>query len=95
VPGTHRLRVEAGLVDFILQPYNYLNLPKWTEKTDRPGTEGLFELCKTKDVGVIVIKPMTRHFIPNWAKNPPTIPRWPGALANSRTSAPKTSTRPS
>lgn len=69
VPATHRARVEAGLVDFILQPYNYLNLAKWTEKTDRPGTEELFELCKKKDVGVIVIKPMTGHFIPNWAKN--------------------------
>ncbi len=69
VPGEHRPRVEGGLVDFILQPYNYLNLAKWTETTDRLGTEELFELCKKKDVGVIVIKPMTGHFIPNWAKN--------------------------
>lgn len=69
VPAVHRIRVEAGLVDFILQPYNYLNLAKWTETTDRPGTEELFELCKKKDVGVIAIKPMTGHFIPNWAKN--------------------------
>lgn len=82
VPGTHRLRVEAGLVDFILQPYNYLNLAKWTEKTDRPGTEELFESCKKKDVGVIVIKPMTGHFIPNWAKNPedPKVARLLGEL---------------
>ena len=69
VPATHRPRVEAGLVDFILQPYNYLNLAKWTETTDRPATEELFELCKKKDVGVMVIKPMTGHFIPNWAKD--------------------------
>lgn len=69
VPEKHRLRVEAGLVDFILQPYNYMNLAKWTEETDRAGTEALFELCKKKDVGVMVIKPMTGHFIPNWAKN--------------------------
>jgi len=69
VPAMHRPRVEAGLVDFILQPYNYLNLAKWTEKTDRPATEELFDLCKKKDVGVIAIKPMTGHFIPNWAKD--------------------------
>ncbi|MFA6561568.1 MAG: aldo/keto reductase [Verrucomicrobiia bacterium] len=68
IPEQHRLRVETGLVDFILQPYNYMNLAKWTEKTDRVGTEELFELCKKKDVGVMVIKPMTGHFIPNWAK---------------------------
>jgi predicted aldo/keto reductase-like oxidoreductase len=68
VPAVHRLRVEAGEVDFIFQPYNYMNLAKWTEKTDRLGTEELFELCKKKDVGVVVIKPMTGHFIPNWAK---------------------------
>ena len=69
VPATHRPRVEAGLVDFIFQPYNYLNLAKWTETTDRPATEELFALCKKKDVGVMVIKPMTGHFIPNWAKD--------------------------
>ena len=69
VPATHRPNVEAGLVDFIFQPYNYLNLAKWTETTDRPATEELFALCKKKDVGVLVIKPMTGHFIPNWAKN--------------------------
>ena len=45
-----------------------MNLAKWTEKTDRPGTEELLELCQKKDVGVMVIKPMTGHFIPNWAK---------------------------
>jgi len=69
VPATHRPRVEAGLVDFILQPYNYMNLAKWTEKTDRPATEELLDFCKKKDVGVIAIKPMTGHFIPNWAKD--------------------------
>jgi len=68
IPEQHRVQVEAGKVDFILQPYNYLNLAKWTEQTDRVGTEQLFELCKKKDVGVMVIKPMTGHFVPNWAK---------------------------
>lgn len=68
IPEQHRVRVEAGVVDFILQPYNYMNLAKWTEKTDRVGTEDLFELCRKQDVGVMVIKPMTGHFIPNWAK---------------------------
>ena len=68
VPAAHRPRVQDGLVDFIFQPYNYMNLAKWTEKTDRLGTEKLFELCKEKDVGVIVMKPMTGHFIPNWGK---------------------------
>jgi predicted aldo/keto reductase-like oxidoreductase len=68
VPAQHRTRVEAGLLDFLLQPYNYLNLAKWTEKTDRVGTEELFELCRKKGVGVMAIKPMTGHFIPNWAK---------------------------
>jgi uncharacterized protein len=78
VPAQHRVRVEAGLVDFILQPYNYLNLAKWTEKTDRVGTEELFELCRRKDVGVMVIKPMTGHFIPNWAKQTtdPKVAGW-------------------
>jgi predicted aldo/keto reductase-like oxidoreductase len=65
----HRLRIEAGVVDFILQPYNYMNLAKWTEKTDGTSTVELFTLCKKKNVGVIVIKPMTGHFIPNWAKD--------------------------
>jgi predicted aldo/keto reductase-like oxidoreductase len=69
VPTKHRPHVEAGEVDFIFQPYNYMNLAKWTEQVDRPGAEELFELCKKKDVGVLVIKPMTGHFIPNWAKN--------------------------
>jgi predicted aldo/keto reductase-like oxidoreductase len=68
IPAKHRERIEADQVDFILQPYNYMNLAKWTEQTDRVGTEKLFELCKKKDIGVMVIKPMTGHFIPNWAK---------------------------
>lgn len=78
VPEQHRVRVEAGLVDFLLQPYNYLNLAKWTEKTDRTSTEELFELCVQKDVGVMVIKPMTGHFIPNWAKqtDDPKVAGW-------------------
>ena len=68
VPATHRQRLEADEVDFIFQPYNYMALAKWTEKFDRTDVEKLFELCKKKDVGVLAIKPMTGHFIPNWAK---------------------------
>lgn len=68
VPARHRERIEAGEVDFIFHPYNYMALAKWTEKIDRNDAEKLFELCKRKDVGVLAIKPMTGHFIPNWAK---------------------------
>lgn len=68
VPANHLPHVEAGEVDFVFQPYNYLNLAKWTETVDRPGAEKLFAVCKQKDIGVIVMKPMTGHFIPNWAK---------------------------
>ncbi len=69
VPARHTPLVESGLLDFIFQPYNYMNLAKWTEQTDRTGTEKLFALCKQKDVGVLAIKPMTGHFVPNWAKD--------------------------
>ena len=68
VPANHEPLVEAGVLDFIFQPYNYMNLAKWTEQVDRVGAEDLFKLCKQKDVGVLVIKPMTGHFVPNWAK---------------------------
>jgi predicted aldo/keto reductase-like oxidoreductase len=68
VPVRHRQRIEADEVAFVFQPYNYMALAKWTEKFDRNSAEELFELCKKKDVGVLAIKPMTGHFIPNWAK---------------------------
>ncbi len=68
VPAKHLERLKADEVDFVFQPYNYMNLAKWTEKVDRAGAEDLFALCKQKDVGVLAIKPMTGHFIPNWAK---------------------------
>jgi len=68
VPAKHRLHVEAGQLDFVFQPYNYMALAKWTEKIDLAGAEELFALCKRKDVGVICMKPMTGHFIPSWAK---------------------------
>lgn len=68
-PENHVVRIEANEVDFILQPYNYMNLAKWTEKLDGRSAEELFELCKKKDVGVLTIKPFSGHFIPNWAKN--------------------------
>lgn len=68
VPAEHRARVEAGEVDFVFQPYNYMALAKWTERFDRNDVEGLFAFCRQRDVGVICMKPMTGHFVPNWAK---------------------------
>jgi len=41
-PEAHVTRVEANEVDFILQPYNYMNLAKWTEKLDGRTAEDLF-----------------------------------------------------
>jgi predicted aldo/keto reductase-like oxidoreductase len=67
VPGKHVEKIEANLVDFIFQPYNYMSLAKWTEKIDTPGIEDLFVLANKKDIGVLVMKPMSGHYIPNWA----------------------------
>ena len=69
VPAAHQARVDAGEVDFIFQPYNYMALAKWTERFDRNDVEALFASCKHKDVGVLCMKPMTGHFVPNWAKD--------------------------
>ncbi|MFH1924212.1 MAG: aldo/keto reductase [Planctomycetota bacterium] len=69
VPATHRALVEENKLDFVFQPYNYMALAKWTETFDRDSVEDLFELCHQKDVGVLVMKPMTGHFVPNWAKD--------------------------
>ena len=82
VPASHREQVEADKVDFIFQPYNYMALAKWTEKFDRDHVEDLFDLCAKKDVGVIVMKPMTGHFLPNWAKDmsDPKVARIMGEL---------------
>jgi predicted aldo/keto reductase-like oxidoreductase len=74
VPATHWELVEQDKLDFVFQPYNYMALAKWTEQFDRKSVEELFAFCKTKDVGVISMKPMTGHFVPNWAKDP-TNPR--------------------
>jgi uncharacterized protein len=68
-PEKHVQRIEANEIDFFLQPYNYMNLAKWTEKLDGRSAEDLFSLAKKKDIGVFVIKPFSGHFIPNWAKN--------------------------
>jgi uncharacterized protein len=68
-PEKHVQRMEADEIDFFLQPYNYMNLAKWTEKLDGRSAEDLFVLAKKKDVGVLSIKPFSGHFIPNWAKN--------------------------
>lgn len=67
VPKMHVDKIQANLVDFIFQPYNYMSLAKWTEKIDTPGVEELFALARKKDIGVLVMKPMSGHYIPNWA----------------------------
>lgn len=67
VPGKHVEKIQENLVDFIFQPYNYMSLAKWTEKIDTPGIEELFALANKKDIGVLVMKPMSGHYIPNWA----------------------------
>ncbi len=68
VPGKHIEKIQKNLVDFIFQPYNYMSLAKWTEKIDTPGIEDLFTLASKKDIGVLVMKPMSGHYIPNWAR---------------------------
>jgi hypothetical protein len=80
VPATHWELVEQDKLDFVFQPYNYLAQAKWTERFDRDSVENLFAFCKKKDVGVICMKPMTGHFVPNWAKDP-SNPRAAKALA--------------
>jgi len=69
VPAEHRALVEKDQLDFVFQPYNYMALAKWTEQFNRNDVEGLVGLCRQKDVGVICMKPMTGHFVPNWAKD--------------------------
>jgi predicted aldo/keto reductase-like oxidoreductase len=68
-PATHWELVEQDKLDFVFQPYNYMALAKWTETFDRDSVENLFAFCAKKDVGVLVMKPMTGHFVPNWAKD--------------------------
>ena len=69
VPAEHRKRIDAGQVDFVFQPYNYMALAKWTETFNRQNVADMFAYAKQKDVGVLVMKPMSGHFIPNWAKD--------------------------
>jgi predicted aldo/keto reductase-like oxidoreductase len=69
VPATHWALVEENKLDFVFQPYNYMAQAKWSESFSRDDVEKLFELCKQKDVGVLCMKPMTGHFVPNWAKD--------------------------
>ena len=82
VPAVHREHVEADQLDFVFQPYNYMALAKWTERFNRDHVEDLFEVCKKKDVGVLCMKPMTGHFVPNWAKDTsnPKVARLMGEL---------------
>jgi predicted aldo/keto reductase-like oxidoreductase len=88
VPATHWELVEQDKLDFVFQPYNYLALAKWTESFDRDSVENLFAFCKKKDVGVICMKPMTGHFVPNWAKDP-SNPRAAKTLAELEKSGKK------
>jgi len=80
-PEDHVARIEANQVDFILQPRNFMNQAKWTEKIDYKTADELFALCKKKDVGVLNIKPFTGHFIPNWAESS-TDPKVQGFLSD-------------
>jgi len=66
-PRMHTWAIKKGYVDWIHMPYNRLSRMK-QGPIDLPGTESVLKLAKENDVGVIVIKPMTGNFIPNWAK---------------------------
>lgn len=68
IPERHVEKIQEDALDFIFQPYNFMSLAKWTEKIDTPGIEKLFNLAAKKDIGVLVMKPMSGHYIPNWAQ---------------------------
>ncbi len=51
VPAKHVPHVEAGEVDFIFQPYNYMNLAKWTEKVDRPAPRSCLNCARRRTWG--------------------------------------------
>jgi len=70
-PRQHEWAIRKGYVDWIHMPYNRLSRIK-QGPGNLPGAERLFRLAKANDVGVVVIKPMTGNFIPNWAKETAT-----------------------
>ncbi|MCL5019291.1 MAG: aldo/keto reductase [Patescibacteria group bacterium] len=65
-PRLHEWAIRKGYVDFIQMPYNRLSMIK-QGPADIISAERLFKLAREKDVGVIVIKPLTGNFIPYWA----------------------------
>lgn len=70
----HEWAIRKGYVDWIHMPYNRLSMIK-QGPGDIVSAEILFKLAKEKDVGVIIIKPLTGNFIPYWANqtNDPEI----------------------
>ncbi len=67
-PRLHEWAIRKGYVDFIQIPYNRLSMIK-QGPGDIVSCERLFKLAKEKDVGVIIIKPLTGNFIPYWAND--------------------------
>ena len=65
-PRHHEWAIRKGYLDFLQVPYNRLSLIK-QGSDDLPRTDRLLKLAKERDVGVIVIKPLTGNFIPYWA----------------------------
>ena len=66
-PRLHEWAIKNDYLDWLHIPYNRLGMIK-QGSADIPGVERVIKLAKEKDVGVIVIKPMTGNFIPYWAK---------------------------
>ncbi len=66
-PRLHEWAIKNDYLDWLHIPYNRLGMIK-QGSADIPGVERVIKLAKEKDVGVIIIKPMTGNFIPYWAK---------------------------
>jgi len=66
-PRLHEWAIKNDYLDWLHIPYNRLGMIK-QGSADIPGVERVIKLAKEKDVGVIVIKPLTGNFIPYWAK---------------------------
>jgi len=66
-PRLHEWAIKNDYLDWLHIPYNRLSMIK-QGSADIPGVERVIKLAKEKDVGVIVIKPLTGNFIPYWAK---------------------------
>jgi len=66
-PRMHEWAIKNDYLDWLHIPYNRLSMIK-QGSADIPGVERVIKLAKERDVGVIVIKPLTGNFIPYWAK---------------------------